>query len=81
MVVLSRPTRREEVAEITEGFKARLEYVLDQVCADLPAGGNHEARQTIAAHLLKAAQNGVTNIDDLTQAGRQVLCRLRRGGK
>ena len=32
------------VSEITVGFKARLENVLDQVCIEAPDGGSHEMR-------------------------------------
>ena len=33
---------------VSAGFKTRLEYVLDQACADAPDGGSHEMRKCVA---------------------------------
>ena len=61
------------VSEITAGFKARLEYVLDQVCADASDGGSHEMRRFVAERLMTAAQAGERSLEGLTEVARQAL--------
>jgi hypothetical protein len=63
------------MSEISTGFKARLEYVLDQICAETEHGGSHEMRCFIAEQLMAAAQAGERSVDDgprscRTSAGR-----------
>jgi hypothetical protein len=36
------------MSEISTQFKARLEYVLDDVCIGMPDGGSHEMRRFVA---------------------------------
>jgi hypothetical protein len=47
---------RDVMSEGTLGFKARLEYVLDQVCVGALDTGSHEMRRFVAEKLLAAAQ-------------------------
>ena len=49
---------------IGAGFKARLEFVLEQVVKDLSYGGDHKTRAFMAARLLSAAQSGVVKFED-----------------
>jgi hypothetical protein len=48
--------------KIDAGFKARLEFVLEQVAKDLSYGGDHKTRAFIAARLLSAAQSDVVKL-------------------
>jgi hypothetical protein len=61
------------MSEITAGFKARLEYVLDQVCIDASDGGSHEMRRFVAERLMTAAQAGERSLEELTEVARQAL--------
>jgi hypothetical protein len=59
--------------EVSSGFKARLEYVLDQICINLPDGGSHELRSFIAESLMAAAQAGERSLEGLAAAAEQSL--------
>jgi hypothetical protein len=48
--------------KIDAGFKARFEFVLEQVAKDLSYGGDHKTRAFIAARLLSAAQSDVVKL-------------------
>jgi hypothetical protein len=61
------------VSEISSGFKARLEYVLDQICVEAPDGGGHEMRRFIAEKLMAAAETGERSLERLTEVARQAL--------
>lgn len=56
---------REKTMVISDGFKARLEFVLQQVFECDPDGGHHKKRAFVAARLLAAAQRGVVSLKDL----------------
>ena len=59
--------------KIGDGFKARLEFVLEQVFENLSCGGDHEMRAFVARRLLKAAQAGTVKMDDLTRIAQAAL--------
>lgn len=59
--------------KIGDGFKARLEFVLEQVFENLSHGGDHEARAFVAQRLLGAAQAGIVKLDDLQRVARNAL--------
>jgi hypothetical protein len=61
------------MSEISSGFKARLEYVLDEICAETEHSGSHEMRRFIAEQLMEAAQAGERSVDGLTEVARQAL--------
>ena len=62
--------------EIGEGYKARLELVLDQTCAGLPYGGDHRSRQYIAEQLIEAVQAGEASFEHLKQVAQRALVEL-----
>ena len=59
--------------KIGDGFKARLEFVLEQVSENLSHGGDHETRAFVAQRILKAAQAGVVRLDDLKRVAGDAL--------
>jgi hypothetical protein len=61
------------MSEVGTGFKTRLEYVLDQICAETRHGGSHEMRRFIAEKLMAAAVAGDRSLDRLTEVARQAL--------
>jgi hypothetical protein len=59
--------------KIGDGFKARLEFVLEQVFEKLSDGGDHETRAFVAKRLLRAAQAGIVKLDDLKRVAGDAL--------
>jgi len=59
--------------KIGAGFKARLEFVLEQVAKNLSYGGDHKTRAFIAERLLNAAQSGIVKFDDLVRVAHDAL--------
>jgi hypothetical protein len=51
------------MSKVSTGFKSRLEYVLDQICAETRHGGSHEMRSFIAAQLMAATQAGERSLE------------------
>jgi hypothetical protein len=66
---------------ISDGFKARLEFVLEQIFESFSYGGDHEVRAFVAARLLRAAQSGIVKLDDLQQVAREALLEVARAPK
>jgi hypothetical protein len=58
---------------IGDGFKARLEFVLEQAFGNLSGGGDHETRAHVAQELLRAAQSGIVKLEDLKQIASSAL--------
>ena len=58
---------------IGDGFKARLEFVLEQVFENYPCGGDHESRAFVARRLLNAAQRGVLSLEQLKSVAQDAL--------
>jgi len=59
--------------QVSPGFKARLEYVLNQVCFAAPDGGSHEMRSFVAEKLMAATQAGERSLEGLIQVARHAL--------
>jgi hypothetical protein len=73
-------SKREEgkMNGLDERTKTRLEFILDEVCATLPQGGDHESRKFIAEQLVLCARAGRTTLEELAYAGQRALVQLRR---
>lgn len=54
------------MADFPERVQANMDVVLDQVCAELPNGGDHESRKFVAEQLMEAARAGKTTLGELT---------------
>jgi hypothetical protein len=65
---------------IGDGFKARLEFVLEQVFDSLSSGGDHATRAFVAQRLLRAAQSGIVKLDDLNRVAQNALLDALRPG-
>jgi hypothetical protein len=59
--------------KVGAGFNTRLEYILDQICSGLPAGGTHELRCLVAERLAAAVRAGERSMDGLLEIARQAL--------
>ena len=64
--------------KIGDGFKTRLEFVLEQVFESRLCGGDHEERAFVATRLLKAAQSGILKLEDLKRVAQDALIELLR---
>lgn len=69
------------MSEFPERVQANMDVVLDQVCADLPSGGDHESRRYVAEQLIQAAREGKITLGELTSAGRRAIVYLRNAPK
>ncbi|MGY3075881.1 hypothetical protein ACVWZZ_002252 [Bradyrhizobium sp. LM6.10] len=54
---------------------------MEQVCAELPNGGDHASRRYIAEQLIEAARAGKISLGELTSAGRRALVYLKNAPK
>jgi hypothetical protein len=58
--------------------QAHLDFVLDEVCAELPNGGDHESRKFVAEQLMAAARAGERSLAELTYVGQRALVHLNQ---
>ena len=68
--------RERKLNEFDERTHANMDVVLDEICSELPHGGDHESRKMIAEQLMQAARSGKTTLNELTYAGRRALAHL-----
>ncbi len=66
------------MSDFDERTQANMDVVLDEVCAVLPNGGDHESRKLIAEQLILAARAGKTTLGELTYVGRRALVHLQQ---
>jgi hypothetical protein len=64
------------MVKIDERTAANLDVVLEQVCRELPHGGDHERRKHIAQKLLQSAKKGNVTLDGLRNVARRALSEL-----
>ncbi|MDH2405082.1 hypothetical protein QCM77_34975 [Bradyrhizobium sp. SSUT18] len=69
------------MSEFEDGVQANMDVVLDQVCAELPNGGDHASRRYVAEQLIEAARAGKSSLGELTSAGRRALAYLKNAPK
>jgi hypothetical protein len=62
-----------KLSEFDERTQANMDVVLDEICGELPHGGDHESRKAIAEQLMQAARGGKTGLRELTYVGRRAL--------
>jgi hypothetical protein len=66
------------MSEFDEGVQANMDVVLEEICAELPNGGDHESRKFIADHLIQCVRSGKTTLGDLMYAARRALVQLKK---
>lgn len=67
--------------EFDERTLANMDVVLDEICRELPHGGDHDSRRFVAEQLMKAARDGKTTLGELTYVGRRALVQLQNRPK
>ena len=63
--------------EFDERTQGNMDVVLDQICSELPNGGDHGSRKFIAEQLIGAARSGKTTLHELTSVGRRAFVDLQ----
>jgi hypothetical protein len=66
---------------IGDGFKVRLEFVLEQIFKNHSDGGDHESRAFVAKRLLQAAQRGVLSLEKLKSIAQEALLEALQSSK
>lgn len=69
------------MGEFPERVQANMDVILDQVCAELPNGGDHQSRRYVAEQLIQAAPQGKITLGELTSAGRRAIVYLKNAPK
>jgi hypothetical protein len=64
------------MTKIDERTAANMDVVLEQVCRELPHGGDHERRKRIAQKLLQSARKGNVTLDGLRNVASRALSEL-----
>lgn len=66
------------MTKIDERTAANMDVVLEEVCRDLPHGGDHESRKRIAKKLIQGAKKGNVTLDGLRSVAHAALGELSR---
>jgi hypothetical protein len=64
--------------ELSDALKRKLDLVLEEACRDLPNGGDHQSRKSVASLLLDAAQKGKTTLGELGMIARKAVAEISR---
>ena len=66
------------MVEFGERTQANMDVVLEEACAKLPNGGDHESRKFIAGQLIQCARSGRATLGELMYAARRAIVQLER---
>jgi hypothetical protein len=64
------------MTKIDERTTANMEVALEEICRNLPHGGDHERRKHIAQRLMQAAKKGNVTLDGLRTVANRALSDL-----
>jgi hypothetical protein len=64
------------MTKIDERTAANMDVVLEEVCSDLPHGGDHERRKHIAQSLMQSAKKGNVTLEGLRTVANRALSEL-----
>ena len=62
--------------EFDDRTRANMDVVLEEICKEMPHGGDHESRKFIAERLMECAREGRTTLSELNGAARRALLEL-----
>lgn len=65
------------MGELSPRTQANMDVVLEQVCRELPNGGDHDSRKFVAEQLIQAAQAGHLTLGELTAVARRAMIELK----
>jgi hypothetical protein len=66
------------MTKIDQRTAANMDVVLDEVCSDLPHGGDHESRKHIAQRRLRSARKGNVTLEGLRAVANRALTELSK---
>jgi hypothetical protein len=62
--------------EFDDRTRANMDIVLEEICREMPHGGDHESRKFVAERLMECAREGHTALADLNSVARRALLEL-----
>ena len=62
--------------EFNDRTRANMDVVLEEICREMPHGGDHESRRFIAERLIESAREGRTTLPELNSVARRALLEL-----
>ena len=77
--MMHRPVASARMSEFDDRTWANMDVVLEEVCRELPHGGDHESRKFVAARLMQAARAGQTTLGSLAVVGKAAVLELFKG--
>lgn len=64
------------MTRIDERTTANMDVVLEEVCRNLPHGGDHESRKHVAQRLIQTAKKGNVTLEGLRNVAHRALSEL-----
>ena len=61
---------------LSDRVKSNMEFVLEEICRELPHGGAHESRRLVAEQLLQAAEAGQSTLGELRSVALRVATKI-----
>ena len=62
--------------EFDERTRANMDVVLEEICREMPHGGDHVSRRFIAERLMECAREGRSSLTELNSVARRALLEL-----
>jgi hypothetical protein len=62
--------------EFDDRTRANMDVVLEEICREMPHGGDHESRRFVAERLIECAREGRTSLAELNSVARRALLEL-----
>ena len=64
------------MAEFDDRTRANMDVVLEEICREMPHGGDHESRKFIAERLMECVREGRSSLAELNGVARRALLEL-----
>ncbi|RXH23967.1 hypothetical protein XH99_01400 [Bradyrhizobium nanningense] len=64
------------MSEFDVRTQSNMDLVLEEICSELPNGGDHQTRRCVAETLVDAARSGKTTLGELYMVARRALSKL-----
>ena len=62
--------------EFDDRTRANMDVVLEEICSEMPHGGDHESRKFIAERLMECAREGRSSLAEFNSVARRALLEL-----
>jgi hypothetical protein len=64
------------MTKIDERSAANMDVVLEEICSNMPHGGDHETRKYVAKKLMQSVKNGNVTLEGLRSVASRALSEL-----